>query len=114
MYTVTIPERAELGTTVTVTAEGVYVASDSCLTVKLTDTEGFMLTNAENTTLSYCIKKSGTSLNLNDTILSVEGGIKDSSGSAELEFAAAEPIKYSGDYAGTVVFTISIEKGTNQ
>lgn len=114
MYTVTIPERAELGKTVTVTAEGVYVASDSCLTVKLTDTEGFMLTNAENATLSYCIKKSGTSLNLNDTILSVEGGIKDSSGSAELEFEAAEPIKYSGDYAGTVVFTISIEKGTNQ
>ena len=114
MYTVTIPERAELGKTVTVTAEGVYVASDSCLKVKLTDTEGFMLTNAENATLSYCINSGDTKLSVNDTILSVSGGTKDGSGSAELEFAAAEPIKFSGDYAGTVVFTISIEKGTNQ
>ncbi len=114
MYTVTIPERAELGKTVTITAEGVYLASNSSLNVRLTDANGFVLTNAENATLAYCVKKDGTAINLNDTLLSVSGGIKNSSGSTGLEFEATEPAKFSGDYSGTVIFTISVEKETSQ
>ncbi len=134
-YTVTIPATEELGGTATVSASGVNVVSGSCLVVTLSGTSGtgnnFKLTTAEGAELSYTITRaeqesggieisggsvsasgSNTSVTVGSTVLTVAGGTADSSGSTTLTFSApTTAVRYSGDYKGTVTFTVSIEDG---
>ena len=111
-YTVTIPASVTLDSTATISAEGVNVVDRSSLVVKLTDAQGFKLTTDEGAELSYSITKDSTALSAGSTVLSVAGGIANNTGSAVLTFSApTTAVKYSGDYKGTITFTVSIADG---
>lgn len=111
-YTVTIPASVTLDSTATISAEGVNVVDRSSLVVKLTDAQGFKLTTNEGAELSYSITKDSTALSAGSTVLSVAGGIANNTGSAVLTFSApTTAVKYSGDYKGTITFTVSIADG---
>lgn len=114
-YTVTIPEKVELGGTVTISADGVNVAADHQLEVALTGTSGdndaFTLNTTEGADVAYTVtNESGQPVKVNDTILTVTGGTANSNGSAELSFALASDdiVKYSGTYTGRVTFTVRL------
>ncbi|MGN1126897.1 MAG: hypothetical protein ACI4RI_05595, partial [Ruminococcus sp.] len=69
----------------------------------------FTLKNTDGAELEYTVKKGGSDvIEVGDTILTVEGGIKDNSGSAELSFIPEDKPKFSGKYTGTVTFTVSV------
>ena len=114
-YTVTIPATVELDGTATISASGVNVVSGSSLVVTLTDAQSFKLRTDEGAELSYTITKDSAPLGAGDTVLTVAGGTADSSGSVELTFSApTTAIQHSGDYKGTVTFTITIEEGSGR
>ena len=105
----------ELGGTATISASGVNVVSGSSLVVTLTDAQSFKLRTDEGAELSYTITKDSAPLGAGDTVLTVAGGTADSSGSVELTFSApTTAIQHSGDYKGTVTFTITIEEGSGR
>lgn len=110
-YAVTIPASVELGGTVTVSASGVTIVEGSQLVVKLTDVQDFKLRTSEGAELSYGITKDSTPLSVGSNVLTVAGGIWDNTGSAMLTFSnPTTAIRYSGEYKGTVSFTVSIEE----
>lgn len=111
-YTVTIPTEAELGKTATVSAEGVVLEKGNQLTVKLSGTSetdnSFKLKTAEGAELEYTVKKSETTVDVGDTVLTVNPETADNS-SAELQFVSPSNVQYAGDYSGTLTFTIAVE-----
>ena len=114
-YTVTIPATVELGGTATVNANGVTIVEGSQLVVTLSGTSdtgnAFKLTTAEGAELSYTVSIGDTALAVNEAVLTVAGGTATNSGSATLTFSKpTTAIQYSGDYKGTVTFSVLIEE----
>ena len=72
----------------------------------------FILKTAEGAQLKYTVTKGEKAVGVNDTVLTVEGGTADDSGTAKFAFnlADGESITYAGAYTGTVIFTVSVEE----
>lgn len=112
-YTVTIPAEVKISEALTISAQSVNIVSGSQFIVKLSETSendnAFKLKTTDGAELEYTVTKGGSDvIKVGDTVLTVEGGIADNSGSAELSFVPAEKPKYSGEYTGTVTFTVSV------
>lgn len=111
-YTVTIPEKVDLGGTVTISASGVNVASGQQLEVAITGTSGdndaFTLTNQEGAEITYTVTAGNDLVRLNSTVLTVNGGKANANGETSLTFVKPdeEEIPFSGTYTGTMTFTI--------
>ena len=111
-YTVTIPEKVDLGGTVTISASDVNVASGQQLEVAITGTSGdndaFTLTNQEGAEITYTVTAGNDLVRLNSTVLTVNGGKANANGETSLTFVKPdeEEIPFSGTYTGTMTFTI--------
>ena len=111
-YTVTIPEKVDLGGTVTISASDVNVASGQQLEVALTGTSGadnaFTLTSQEGAEITYTVTAGNDLVRLNSTVLTVNGGKANANGETSLTFVKPdeEEIPFSGTYTGTMTFTI--------
>lgn len=111
-YTVTIPEKVDLGGTVTISASDVNVASGQQLEVALTGTSGadnaFTLTNQEGAEIPYTVTAGNDPVSLNSTVLTVNGGEANAKGETSLTFVKPdeEEISFAGTYTGTMTFTI--------
>ena len=111
-YTVTIPEKVDLGGTVTISASDVNVASGQQLAVEITGTSGadnaFTLTSQEGAEITYTVKAGNDPVSLNSTVLTVNGGKANANGATSLTFVEPdeEKIPFSGTYTGTMTFTI--------
>lgn len=102
-YTIDIPSSISFNEELEVKAS---INEGSNLVVKLASDNDFTLTNEDNISLAYLIKQDETTLNNNDIILEVNGG----SNFTFLRFELTNPIKYSGTYTGTVMFTVYINE----
>lgn len=111
-YTVTIPESVSLGEAAEIKAENVVVEKGKQVEVKLSGTSGtgnaFTLKTAEGAEIDYTVKRNGSAVSLNNTVLTVNPSLSDF-GSVELNFEKPSNITYAGNYTGTVTFTVSIE-----
>ena len=121
-YTVTIPATVELGSTVTVTAEGVILPTDKQLKVAVSTTDNkFEVAQVDknNTVVDRCeytvTNKGDTPNNLNGTpvtpgatVLTAENG---KNKTVFLQFNAPATT-YSGEYKGTVNFTVSVDNAS--
>ena len=101
-YTIDIPSNISFNEDLELKAS---IDEGSSLVVKLSSDNDFTLTNEDNVSLTYLIKQDETTLNKNETILEVNSG----SDSTFLRFELIDPIKYSGTYTGTVMFTVYID-----
>ena len=105
----TIPATVELGNTVTVKADGVTLPDDKQLNVKMSTESGLFEVAQGKDVCKYTVTKgeAKTPVNPNDTVLTVESG--GTGNSVELQFKAPETTTYSGEYKGTVTFTVSVD-----
>lgn len=98
-----------MGETATIKAEDVSLPYGGKMTVSLTGTSvennAFTLKSAEGATIGYTIKNGETPVNVGDTVLTVEAG--NASGATELTFTEPDNVQYSGEYTGTVTFTVA-------
>ena len=112
-YTVTIPETVNLGDTVEIKAEDVVVDFGSQVEVALAGTSGennaFQLKSAEGATLNYTVKNGDTEVHVGDTVLTVNPATA-SAGSTTLSFEKPENARLSGDYAGTLTFSVTVRE----
>mgnify|MGYP001851528227 CR=1 FL=1 len=119
-YTVTIPEKVELGNTVTLGASGVNVESGKRLEVSLTgtssDNNALTLENEEGTTISYTVTNGSNDIKVGNAVLTVNGGNPNQSGSTTLTFVKPNKadITYAGTYTGTCIFTVSVKENASQ
>ena len=118
----TIPATVELGSTVTVTAEGVILPTDKQLKVAVSTTDNkFEVAQVDknNTVVDRCeytvTNKGDTPNNLNGTpvtpgatVLTAENG---KNKTVFLQFNAPATT-YSGEYKGTVNFTVSVDNAS--
>lgn len=118
-YTVTIPANVQLGSTVTVTAEGVILPTGKQLNVAVstTDNKPFEVAQVDknNTVVDRCAytvtnngdtpnNLNGTPVTPGTTVLTAENG---KNKTVFLQFNAPATT-YSGEYKGTVNFTVSV------
>ena len=112
-YTVTIPAAVAEGESITVSAEGVILNADQALTVTLQS--DFKFRNGQNVELPFLIN--GGNIGNNSMILYIEGNgdINNpiSKSSEPLCVQAAEEARYSGNYIGTIIFTIAVNPAEN-
>ena len=112
-YTVTIPATVNEGESFKVSATGVVLNIDQTLTVTLQS--DFTLTNEQGAELGFKIND-GAILN-NAQLISVTGnGDKNTpltKDSEALRIQVAEEAKYSGNYQGTITFTIAVNTAEN-
>lgn len=108
-YTVTIPATATVNEVLTISADVELLRAKDVLNVYVSATSGtnnaFTLTNAEGVELGYELKNGDTIIGVNDKILSVASGEEES---VDLSIVPDEA-KYSGNYTGTITFTIAIK-----
>lgn len=108
-YTVTIPATAAVNEALTISADAELLRDEDVLNVYVSATSGtnnaFTLTNAEGVELGYELKNGDTVIGVNDKILSVASGEEES---VDLSIVPDEA-KYSGNYTGTITFTIAIK-----
>ena len=111
-YTVTIPATVALGETATIKAENVVVPKGKQVEVALTNANGFTVATPQGAELGYTVKNGETTVNEGDTVLTVnpDGG---KTGETILSFVAPTEYTYSGDYTGTVTFTIAVNTAEN-
>lgn len=112
-YTVTIPANVTLGSntkmsTATVKAENVTVPHGQAVKVALTNANSFKVTSQEGAELTYKVTKNEQAVNVNDTVLSVASNAIDKKGETALVFEITDSVVYSGEYKGTVTFTVSV------
>lgn len=107
-FTVTIPATVALGEDVTISADNVVVKKGQQVEVSLTDSSGFAVTSAEGAQLIYTVKNGDTAVAEGDTVLAVNPG-DGKTGSTTLTFVAPTEYTYSGDYTGTVIFTVAVK-----
>lgn len=113
-YTVTIPASVTLTNTnkigtATVKAENVTVPHGKAVKVALTNANDFKVKSTEGAELPYTITKDRQNVTVNDVVLSVASDATGKKGEAILEFEITDKIVYSGEYTGTVTFTVSVE-----
>ena len=113
-YTVTIPATVELGNTATIKAENVTLPNDKQLNVKVANTSKFEVTlmDDNNSVVDKCAYtvtngETKTPVNPSDTVLTAVNG--ESEKTVELQFNKPETTTYSGEYKGTVKFTVSVD-----
>jgi hypothetical protein len=106
-YTVTIPATVTLGETATIEAENVVVVKGKQVEVVLTETNDFKVTTPEGAELTYTVKTGETVVNEDEILLAIDptNGKADS---ITLTFIAPETVQFSGEYTGTVTFTIRV------
>ena len=101
------------GESITVSAEGVILNVDQALTVTLQS--DFKFRNGQNVELPFLIN--GGNIGNNSMILYIEGNgdINNpiSKSSEPLCVQAAEEARYSGNYIGTIIFTIAVNPAEN-
>ncbi|MDD6447100.1 MAG: GLUG motif-containing protein [Ruminococcus sp.] len=112
-YTVTIPETVTLGETATIKAENVVLEEDKQLEVALTGTSEsdskFKVKSAEGAELEYTIKnEKNKEINVSDTVL-IANPTNGKTSETTLTFSAPTESKFSGEYKGTVTFTVAIK-----
>ena len=105
-YTVTIPASVELGNTVKIEATGVTLPNDKQLNVKVAKDSKFEVTQGDDTR-PYTVTKGETTVKPDDTVLTVESS--GTGNSVELTFIPPKTTTYSGEYKGTVTFTVSVD-----
>ena len=116
-YTVTIPATVELGSTATISADGVILPDDEQLNVKVAnDTNDaadrefkVTLDGTTDVTASYKIKKGDDELTPGSTVLTAKNG---NTPETTLTFLKPDAAPYAGSYTGTVLFTVSVDKTT--
>lgn len=113
-YTVTIPASVELGNTATITATGVILPDDKQLNVKVAEGSEFKVAQVDDNDAvvdkcAYTVTKGETKtpVNPSDTVLTAVKG--ESEKTVELQFNKPETTTYSGEYKGTVKFTVSVD-----
>lgn len=110
-YTVTIPASVELGNTATITATGVTLPDGKELNVKVATESGRFEVALDGDTREYTVTNvtdGGTEVKPGgNPVLTVVNGVAESS--VELQFNKPETTTYSGEYKGTVKFTVSVE-----
>ncbi len=111
-YMVTIPSEVTLGGTATVKAENVVLEYGKQLEIALTATNdadnAFKVTNGGSGVLIYEVTKGSNPVSIGDTVLTVNPKTA-STGTETL--SVSKPIgtpQYSGDYSGTITFTVSV------
>ena len=107
-FTVTIPATVALGEDATISADNVVVKKGQQVEVSLTDANGFAVTSAEGAQLVYTVKNGDTAVAEGDTVLAVNPR-DGKTGSTTLTFVAPTEYTYSGDYTGTVIFTVAVK-----
>lgn len=112
-YTVTIPASVTLDSTTkkskaTVKAENVTVPHGKAVKVALTNANGFKVKSAEGAELTYKVTKGGQPVTESGVVLSVASDAANKQGEAALVFEITDDIVYSGNYTGTVTFTVSV------
>lgn len=111
-YTVTIPATVELGNKATITATGVTLPNDKQLNVKVADDSVFNVSLSDGTnvvdTQTYTVtKEDKTEVTRGSTVLTAEDG--DTDKQTSLTFNTPASTTYSGEYKGTVTFTVSVD-----
>ena len=105
-YTVTSPASVELGNTVKIEATGVTLPDNKQLNVKVAKDSKFEVTQGDDTR-PYTVTKGETPVNPGDPVLTVESS--GTGNSVELTFTPPKTTTYSGEYKGTVTFTVSVD-----
>ena len=106
-YTVTIPANVELGKTATIKAENVTLPDGKQLNVKV-DKDSKFEVKLDDDTVEYTVKNGETDVTPGSTVLSVTENTEGET-TASLKFNAPTSTKYSGEYTGTVTFTVSVD-----
>ena len=111
-YTVTIPATVELGTTATIKAKDVILPNNKTLNVKVADDSVFTVslydgTNVVDTQTYTVTKEDKTEVTRGSTVLTAENG--DTDKQTSLTFNTPASTTYSGEYKGTVKFTVSVD-----
>lgn len=110
-YTVTIPASVELGSTATIAATGVTLPDNKQLNVKVATESGRFEVALDGDTREYTVTNvtdGGTEVKPGgNPVLTVVNGVAESS--VKLQFNKPETTTYSGEYKGTVKFTVSVE-----
>ena len=102
-YIVTIPKTVTLDGSAKISA-AVFTKSNDYVKVSLSDTGDFKVTNEDSQSLDYEVKN-GETVWTKDSFVSFE-----TDGEATLDFVQKQSnIIYSGEYTGTVTFTVSVE-----
>lgn len=102
-YIVTIPTEVTLDGSAKISAT-VFTKSNDYVKVSLSDTGDFKVTNDDNQSLEYEVKN-GETIWTKDSFVSFE-----TDGEATLDFVRKQSNTiYSGEYTGTVTFTVSLE-----
>lgn len=111
-YTVTIPATVELGNTATISAEDLIIEKGTQIEVDLTGTSesdnSFKLRSSEDAVIDYEVKNNDTAIQVGDNVLTINANNSINS-STTLTFTKPNSIKYSGDYSGTLTFTVSVK-----
>lgn len=113
VYTVTIPATAQLGgKPATISATGVTLPNDKQLNVKVADDSAFTVslydgTNVVDTQTYTVTKEDKTEVTRGSTVLTAEDG--DTDKQTSLTFNTPATTTYSGEYKGTVTFTVSVD-----
>lgn len=113
-YTVTIPATVTLDSKATITATGVTLPDDKQLNVKVAKDSEFKVALDGDPDLDTCeytvtnVTDGGTEVKPGDNpVLTAVNGVTESS--VELQFNKPETTTYSGEYKGTVKFTVSVD-----
>ena len=113
-YTVTIPATVTLGNTATITAKDVILPNNKTLNVKVAEGSEFKVAQVDDNDAvvdkcAYTVTKGETKtpVNPSDTVLTAVKG--ESEKTVELQFNKPETTTYSGEYKGTVKFTVSVD-----
>ena len=113
-YTVTIPATVELGNKATIKAKDVILPNGKTLNVKVAEGSEFKVAQVDDNDAvvdkcAYTVTKGETKtpVNPSDTVLTAVKG--ESEKTVELQFNKPETTTYSGEYKGTVKFTVSVD-----
>lgn len=113
-YTVTIPATVELGNKATIKAKDVILPNGKELNVKVAEGSEFKVAQVDDNDAvvdkcAYTVTKGETKtpVNPSDTVLTAVKG--ESEKTVELQFNKPETTTYSGEYKGTVKFTVSVD-----
>ena len=113
-YTVTIPATVELGNKATIKAKDVILPNGKELNVKVAEGSEFKVAQVDDNDAvvdkcAYTVTKGETKtpVNPSDAVLTAVKG--ESEKTVELQFNKPETTTYSGEYKGTVKFTVSVD-----